>query len=113
MATLRKLTITPTKPKGAIVLFSIQGRVANFQDGKPITVNIDEDGCYDVVLVCKGNPGDKASVAFAAVSNDCAVYLCTPSDDPTRTAYAKIEVQVPAGQSAWVNASKIAIRCKA
>ncbi|MGP1354531.1 MAG: hypothetical protein ACTS1Z_14540 [Parasphingopyxis sp.] len=113
MANFRKIKFTPTKPTGALVVFSIQGRLTDFPDGKAITANIEQDACYDVLLTCNGNAGDKAAVEFAAVSKEFAIYICTPTGDLTREEYKKLSVEVPAGESAWVNTSKIAVRRKA
>ncbi|MCA8899636.1 MAG: hypothetical protein KDA53_00130 [Hyphomonas sp.] len=112
MTELRKLKITPTVSKGATIVFSIQGRSTNFQDRKPIAINIEQDGCYDVVVVCIGNSGNKASVKFEAVHKDFGVYVCTPSGKPSWTDFSDLETKIPTGESAWLSASKISIRKK-
>ena len=112
MTELRKLKVTPTVSKGATIVFSIQGRSTNFPDGKPIEINIEQDGCYDVVVVCIGNSGNKASAKFEAVHKDFDVYVCIPSSKPSWTNFGDLDSRIPAGESAWLSASKISIRKK-
>ena len=112
MANLRKLKITPSKSDGAQILFSIQGRSTNFPNNKPITININQDACYDIIVVCGGNAENKATAKFEAVSKTFGIYLCTPSGQPSWDELKSLEAKIPAGELAWLSASKISIRQK-
>ena len=112
MTELRKLKITPEKSDGANIIFSLQGRSTNFPDNKPITINIEQDACYNVLLVCSGNLGNKASVKLEAVHSKFGVYLCTPDGTPSWTGIGKLETEIPNGESASVVTSIISIRRK-
>ena len=112
MPNFRKLKITPAKSENSVILFSIQGRSTNFHDGKPKSINIKQNGCYDVILVCGGNPDNQASVTFEAVHKDFGIYLCTPARKPTWTEIKKLEVKIPSGESASLVTSLISIRKK-
>ena len=111
MATEVQLKLTPTKPKGALVKFAINGWKTDFTDGKAITTKATQDKCYTVMLTCDGKLGDKASVAFSAATKGYAVYVCTPSGGLTWTECKSVEVKVGAPGSA-TEITKIALRLK-